>query len=86
VVGKLNYLKAVGGSAAMGTWYSDYYFHIFQSGLCYELTFELVEYNAQNTDAGCNIPLLSREDDLNLVKPLIANVSFFRPTVRPVGK
>jgi hypothetical protein len=86
VVGKLNYLKAVGGSAAMGTWYSDYYFHIFQSGLCYELTFELVEYNAQNADAGCNIPLLSREDDLNLVKPLIANVSFFRPTVRPVRK
>jgi hypothetical protein len=72
-----------GGSAAMGTWYSDYYFHIFQNGLCYELAFELVEFNAHNADTGCNIPLLSQENNLNLIKPLIASVSFFPPTVLP---
>ena len=64
----------------MGTWYSDDYFHIFQNGMCYELAFELVTYNAHNADTGCNVPLLSAEDNLSLIKPLIARVSFFRPT------
>jgi len=40
--GKLRYVKAQAGTAAMSTWYSDYYFHIFKNGLCYELAFEVV--------------------------------------------
>ncbi len=67
----------------MGRWDSDYFFHIFQHGLCYELAFGLVEFSARNADTGCNIPLLSQEDELNLIKPLIASVSFFPPTVLP---
>ena len=70
--------------AGMGTWYGDHYFHIFQNGLCYELAFELVEYNAHNAPAACNVPLLSQQDDQNLIKPLIASVSFFRPAVLPI--
>lgn len=86
LVGKLKYLKAEGASAAMGTWYGDYYFHIFQSGVCYEFALELVEYNAHNADTGCNIPLLSSEDNLKLIKPLIASVSFFRPNFQRAPK
>jgi hypothetical protein len=77
--GRIKYLKAVTGSAAMGTWYSEYYFHAFQNGQCYEVAFQLVEYNAHNADTGCNIPLLSNEDNLTLIKPLIGSVTFFRP-------
>jgi hypothetical protein len=81
VVGELRYSQMDRGSAAMGTWYGDYYFHIFQNGLCYELAFQLVTYSARTADTGCNVPLLSQEDELELIKPLIASVSFFRPSV-----
>jgi hypothetical protein len=81
IVGTLQYAVMEGGGRGMGTWYGDSYFHIFQNGLCYEVAFELVEYNAHNAPAACNVPLLSREDNLNLIKPLLASISFFRPTV-----
>lgn len=77
VASQLQYVKTETGSAAMGTWYSEYYFHTFQSGHCYEVAFELIEFNAHNADAGCNVPLLSDQDNLNLIKPLIESVSFF---------
>jgi hypothetical protein len=64
-----------GGGGGMGHWYSDYYFHIFQNGLCYELAFELDEYDAHVGPAACNVPLLSQQDELNLINPLIASVS-----------
>lgn len=81
VVGTLQYTNMEDGSAAMGTWYEYSYFHIFQNGLCYEVEFELVEYNAHNAPTACNVPLLSREDNLNVIKPLLTRVSFFQPTV-----
>src|SRR5260370_13112092 len=81
IVGKLQYTETEGGGAAMGRWDSDYFFHIFQNGLCYELAFGLVEYSAHTADTGCNIPLLSQQDELNLIKPLLERVSFFRPSV-----
>jgi hypothetical protein len=81
-VGNLIYAEAERGSAAMGTWYSDYHFHTFQNGLCYELAFELVEFNAHNADTGCNTPLLSPEDNFSLIKPLIGTVSFFSPAMK----
>ena len=82
-VGNLTYTMAERGSAAMGTWYNDYQFHTFQDGLCYELAFQLVEFNAHNSDTACNIPLLSPEDNFNLIKPLMATVSFFSPAMKP---
>lgn len=81
VVGKLRYEEIVRGGAAMGAWDSEYYFHIFQNGVCYELAVELDEFSAHTADTGCNIPLLSPVDELNLIRPLIASVSFFRPKV-----
>jgi hypothetical protein len=81
MVGKLEYAAMEGGGAAAGTWYSDYYFHIFQNGMCYEVAFELVEYNAHNATTACNVPLLSQKDNMNLINPLLAKVSFFQPTV-----
>jgi hypothetical protein len=84
VVGKLRYMDMQGGGGGMGTWYGDRYFHTFQNGLCYELAFQLVTYNAHNADTGCNIPLLDEEDELKLIKPLLASVSFFPPSVLPV--
>jgi len=82
-VGNLAYAKAERGSAAAGTWYSDYQFHTFQNGLCYELAFELVEYSAHTADTGCNIPLLSPEDNLKLINPMVASVSYFPPSIQP---
>jgi hypothetical protein len=81
VVGTLQYTNMEDGSAAMGTWYEYSYFHIFQNGLCYEVAFELVEYNAHNAAPACNVPLLSRQDNLNVIEPLLAGVSFFQPKV-----
>lgn len=86
IAGRTKYLKAVTGSAAMGTWYSEYYFHAFQNGLCYEVAFELVEYNAHNADTGCNIPLLSNEDNLALIKPFIESVVFLPAQTAPAPK
>ena len=86
VAGHLKYMKAVIGSAAMGTWYTEYYFHAFQNGQCYEVAFELVEYNAHNADTACNVSLLSNEDNLTLIKPLIERVAFFRPQTAPAAR
>lgn len=80
-VGRLNYVLLETGSLAMQMSNSDYYFHIFENGQCYEFVFELVKDNPDVNDADCNVPVLSQKDDLNLIKPLLANISFFRPTV-----
>jgi len=77
--GALTYTKYEWGNAGMGSWDDDYQFHTFQNGLCYEIAFELGEFNPRNVDTGCAIPRLSRQDHFNLIKPLIAGVSFFRP-------
>jgi len=81
-VGKLDYIEATGGSGGMGSYARDYYFHIFRQGRCYEIAFELWTYNARNADTGCNVPLLSGEDEMNMVMPLLARVAFFRPMIR----
>jgi hypothetical protein len=80
--GKLQYASAEEHSAAAGTGYDDYYFHIFEGGLCYEIAFELVDSSSPGGDTGCNIPLLSSEDDFNLIKPLLESMSFDPPEVR----
>jgi len=80
-VGELSYAKATGGSAAMGSWGTNYYFHIFQFGFCYEVAFELWMYDAHNANDGCNVPLLSAEDELELIRPLLSSASFFSPEI-----
>lgn len=81
--GKHRYLLVRSGSVAGGgKWFSDYYFHIFQNGQCYEFAFELAKFSAHIADSGCNIPLLSEIDDMKLIKPLLASISFSRPTAR----
>ncbi|HMH78708.1 MAG TPA: hypothetical protein VK514_00715 [Candidatus Acidoferrum sp.] len=82
VVGKLQYVRAEGADLGMGSSIIHDYFHIFQNGLCYEVAFELNEYDAKNAVTGCNVPLLTAKDNWNLIKLLIESVSFFRPTVR----
>lgn len=80
-VGNLRYLKTTDSNVGMGSWQLWSNFYIFRNGFCYEISFELAEYNAQNADTGCNIPLLSAEDNWDLIKSLIDGVSFFRPVV-----
>jgi hypothetical protein len=79
VAGGVEYMKAESGEAAMSSWSMDYYFHTFQNGLCYEVAFELLEFNARVADNSCNVPLLEPEDNLALIQLLLESVSFFRP-------
>lgn len=71
--------KSRGG--AMGTNYLHQYLHTFQNGLCYEIGFELAEVNTANYDAGCTIPAISESDESKIIDPLLAAISFRRPTI-----
>lgn len=81
--GGLEYMEVTGGGGGMGTWEGDYYFHVFEHGLCYELQFEVATFSARTADTGCNIPLLNTDQEINLVRPLLDTVKFLRPTVSP---
>jgi len=86
--GKLQYSESRDFSGGMGTYYHYFYFHIFQYETCYELAFELVTHDPSmgGIDAACNIPLLSEDDQWNLVKPLLESVTFVPPGVPPAAQ
>ena len=80
-VGGILYARMRFVGAAMGTTYVGESFHTFQNGLCYEIGFEFAESNTGNYDLGCTIPVIRNEDELKLVEPLVAAVSFVRPAI-----
>jgi hypothetical protein len=90
VNGKLQYSESHEENAGMGTKSDYFYFHVFQHGLCYELQFELVTRSPRRLagGTGCNVPLLSEENEWNLIRPLLKSVTFVRPGLpsRPKNK
>jgi hypothetical protein len=77
--GRVKFKEMIESGAATGTAYTDYYFHAFQNGLCYEIAFEFAEFSTANVDTGCTIPQLGQTDELNLIDPVMNKVSFLRP-------
>jgi hypothetical protein len=78
-IGSVRFVVSRDGGAAAGTAYVDRDFHIFRNGLCYEFGFEFGEVNTRNYDLWCTIPSLSDEDEWNVVRPLLGEVSFVQP-------
>ena len=68
----------------MGTEFSEYRFHTFQNGLCYELAFVLSEIVPGMSERKSR--MMREMDEWNLVQPLIRRVQFSRPTAVPVRK
>jgi hypothetical protein len=81
-MGGIRYAELTAGEGAAGTAYSEYYFHTFQNGLCYEIAFEFGEYNTGNQDLGCRVSLLREKDELTVIEALAGRVSFFPPTAK----
>lgn len=71
------YAETVIGSAAMGQSGTSYAFHTFQNEVCYEIAFDVSMFSAHNSEAACNVPLLSEEDEMALMKPLLESVAYF---------
>lgn len=80
-LGNIQYTRMTIDSVAAGTTYGNEYFHTFQNGLCYELAFDFGEYNTAYEDLGCTVPVMREEDELKLIEPLIAGISFIHPTI-----
>lgn len=79
--GDVQYARMKAGGAAAGTSYNSQFFHTFQNGICYEIAFEFAEYNTGNEDLGCTVPVMRDEDELELIKPFLREVSFIRPAL-----
>lgn len=79
----LTYTMVELGSVWAGRGYSDYKFHTFQNGLCYEVGLEVSSFDSYEPEVDCKIPHLSTGDNLDLIKALIDAVSYFPPAVKP---
>lgn len=80
----IHYTEARRGTGAMGTEFSEYRFHTFQNGLCYELAFVLSEINPGTSERKSRV--MREMDERNLIQALIERVQFSRPTAVPVRK
>ena len=74
----VKYSETTGGSGGMGKWYSYYFYHTFQNGLCYEFVFSSLE-TAVNPDAdcGCAIPIMSGYD--TFMDQILSQFDFSKP-------
>lgn len=79
-IGGIDYKELTDGDVAMGTSYSEYYFHTFQHNLCFELSFRLGEYNTGSQDLGCTVPIVGEDGFWKLIDALAGRVSFIVPT------
>ena len=66
-VGGVEYSAFEDVGAAAGTAYDHRDFHTFRNGLCYQISFELAEWNTRNSDIGCTIPSLGDPEELKIV-------------------
>lgn len=80
-VHRIHYTEARRGTAATGTEFSEYRFHTFQNGLCYELAFVLSEIDPGMSEHKSRV--LREMDEWSLVQALIERVQFLRPSVTP---
>jgi len=82
-IGVVRYTGVSIFGAASNTNYEKHYFHTMQNIQCYELVVELAYFNTGVMgDGGCTIPEIQESDKSKLVEPILAGVSFFRPTFK----
>jgi len=78
-VGGVKYAETRTVDGGLGTGEADYAFHTFQNGLCYEVWFEMAESWGFPR---CGRAQLDDGDEMNLIEPLLASVSYIPPTVK----
>jgi len=70
---------------AMGTAYSGYDFHTFQNSLCYEFSFNFAESNGGGMDVPCSMQWVSEDNDFELIRAVLSQVSFAKPLFKAAG-
>ncbi len=81
VAGGIEYSTFADVGAAAGTDYMHRDFHTFQNGLCYQISFEFGEWDTANSDTGCTVPPVKEADEWKVIDPLLATVSFSKPSI-----
>lgn len=80
-VNGIRYAVLVGGGAAGPQLESDYYFHTFQNGVCYEIAVTLHEGEVGIVDGDCVVPLITGQDEDDVADTFVRRVTFIKPTV-----
>ncbi len=80
-VGGVNYSGTRGVDGGLGTGEIEYAFHTFQNGLCYEVAVEITESWAWGAPA-CGMAKLDNADEMRLIEPILAGVSYIPPTIK----
>ena len=79
--GGTRYASVSSSGAAMGTGSSEYYFHTFQNGFCYELAFQFFTHTTGNgPNPWCTYASVDEHNFFDMIKPIMDRISFFRPT------
>ena len=81
-IGQVSYTRTLQGGVAMGTAGSDYDFHTFQNGLCYELSFDFAEANGGGMDIPCAIQWVSEDNLFELMNGVLQQTSYFKPELK----
>jgi hypothetical protein len=85
-VNGVSYSRTIGGDGvAAGTASSDYDFHTFQNGLCYEFSFNFAESNGGGMDVPCSMQWVSENNEFELMRAVLAQVSFAKPLFQAAG-
>jgi hypothetical protein len=79
ILGGIRYAEMMEGDAAAGTSYENYYYHSVQNGVCFEIAFQFGGYNTANQDLGCRVPVVTEENELDVINAFANRVSYSRP-------
>jgi len=79
----VKYAKTLSAGVAMGTTSSEYYFHTFQNGLCYELAFEFREANGTGMPLTCSVQRVSERNEFELMNAVLSQARFLTPEFKP---
>jgi hypothetical protein len=81
----IQYSESTEVSGGSGTWYSYYFYHTFQNGLCYEFTFSSVAHNLHADDdfCACTEPVLRGAQYDTLRQAILSQLSFSKPPAAP---
>jgi hypothetical protein len=82
-IGGVRYRESTWGGAAGGTGYDSYTFHTFQNGFCYAITLEMAQVNTGIIDGGCMLPVVTPQQERDLIQRLLPKVAFSRPGIAP---
>jgi hypothetical protein len=85
-VAGITYRGSTWVAAAGGSSYSYYTLHAFKNRMCYAVTVEMAQVNSGNVDGGCMLPVITPQQQRDLVRRLLEKFAFSRPRTAPAGK